>query len=114
MCPACGQPGDRGYVVATGSGAIFSFVVHHPPPVPGKRLPMMVALVQLQEGVRFVGEMRGTRADLGSDCRSGRFGRGDDDLTLPAWRPAEGALPDRVIAVTPTLVVSTALATRDF
>ena len=35
-------------------------------------------------------------------------------LTLPAWRPAEGMLPDRVIDVTPTFVISSALATRDF
>ena len=56
------------------------------------------------------------------------FGRVDDDLTLPAWRcrpggttppdpPAgrsEGVLPDRVIDVTPTFVISSALATRDF
>jgi hypothetical protein len=41
----------------------------------------------------------------------------DDDLNpfaLPAWRLAEGMLPDRVIDVTPTFVISSALATRDF
>ena len=42
------------------------------------------------------------------------FVRVDDDLILPAWRPAEGMLPDRVIEVTPTFVISSALATRDF
>jgi acyl dehydratase len=35
-------------------------------------------------------------------------------MVLPAWRPAEGALPDRVIDVTPTFVIASALATRDF
>jgi acyl dehydratase len=35
-------------------------------------------------------------------------------MALPAWRPAEGALPDRVIDVTPTFVIASALATRDF
>jgi acyl dehydratase len=35
-------------------------------------------------------------------------------MHLPAWRPAEGALPDRVIQVTPTFVIASALATRDF
>ncbi|HTQ89677.1 MAG TPA: OB-fold domain-containing protein [Streptosporangiaceae bacterium] len=116
MCPACGQPGDGGYVVAAGTGEVFSYVVHHHPPVPGKTLPMVVALVQLPEGVRMVGEMPGTRPDLvriGLPVRVA-FARLDDDLTLPAWRPAEGMLPDRVIDVTPTFVISSALATRDF
>jgi uncharacterized OB-fold protein len=116
MCPACGQPGDGGYVVAAGTGEVFSYVVHHHPPVPGKKLPMVVALVQLPEGVRMVGELPGVRPDL---VRIGLpvrvvFARVDDDLTLPAWRPAEGMLPDRVIDVTPTFVISSALATRDF
>ncbi len=116
MCPACGQPGDGGYVVAAGTGEVFSYVVHHHPPVPGKKLPMVVALVQLPEGVRMVGEMPGVRPDLvriGLPVRVA-FARVDDDLTLPAWRPAEGMLPDRVIDVTPTFVISSALATRDF
>jgi uncharacterized OB-fold protein len=116
MCPACGTPGDGGYVVAAGTGEVFSYVVHHHPPVPGKKLPMVVALVQLPEGVRMVGEMPGVAPDR---VRIGlpvlvAFARLDDDLVLPAWRPAEGVLPDRVINVTPTFVVSSALATRDF
>ncbi len=116
MCPACGQPADGGYVVAAGTGEVFSYVVHHHPPVPGKKLPMVVALVQLPEGVRMVGEMPGVRPDLvriGLPVRVA-FARVDDDLALPAWRPAEGMLPDRVIDVTPTFVISSALATRDF
>jgi uncharacterized protein len=116
MCPACGAPGDGGYVVAAGTGEVFSYVVHHHPPVPGKRLPLVVALVQLPEGVRMVGEMPGVAPDqvrIGLPVRA-TFMRVDNDLTLPAWRPSEGVLPDRVIDVTPTFVISSALATRDF
>ena len=119
MCPSCGEPSGGGYVVAAGTGEVYSYVVHHHPPVPGKRLPMVVALVQLPEGVRMVGEMPGVRPDqvrVGLPVRAA-FVRVDDDLTLPAWRPAkgsEGMLPDRVIDVTPTFVVASALATRDF
>jgi uncharacterized OB-fold protein len=116
MCPACGAAGDGGYVLAAGTGEVFSYVVHHHPPVPGKKLPMVVALVQLPEGVRMVGEMPGVRPDqvrIGLPVRVA-FARLDDDLTLPAWRPAEGMLPDRVIDVTPTFVIASALATRDF
>ena len=116
MCPSCGEPGDGGYVVAAGTGEVFSYVVHHHPPVPGKKLPMVVALVQLPEGVRMVGEMPGVRPDqvrVGLPVRAS-FVQVGDDLALPAWRPAEGWLPDRVIDVTPTFVVASALATRDF
>ena len=114
-CPACGSL-NQGYVVAAGTGEVFSYVVHHHPPVPGKRLPMVVALVQLPEGVRMVGEMPGVSPDLvriGLPVRA-TFVRVDDELTLPAWRPAEGTLPDLVIDVTPTFVIASALATRDF
>jgi uncharacterized OB-fold protein/acyl dehydratase len=147
MCPACGAPGDGGYVVAAGTGEVFSYVVHRHPPVPGKKLPMVVALVQLPEGVRMVGEMPGVRPDLvriGLPVRATfvRIGDDLDPLALPAWLPlpggttvpahpggtpssrtpradpparrAEGMLPDRVIDVTPTFVVASALATRDF
>jgi uncharacterized OB-fold protein len=116
MCPACGEPGDGGYAVAAGTGEVFSYVVHHHPPVPGKKLPMVVALVQLPEGVRMVGEMPGVRPDqvrIGLPVRV-TFVPVGADLTLPAWRLAEGALPDRVIDVTPTFVIASALATRDF
>ena len=95
---------------------MFSYVVHHHPPVPGKQLPLVVALVELPEGVRMVGEMPGVAPDqvrIGLPVRS-IFLRVDDDLALPAWRPSEGMLPDRVIDVTPTFVVASALATRDF
>jgi uncharacterized OB-fold protein len=116
MCPACGEASDGGYVVAAGTGEVFSYVVHHHPPVPGKQLPMVVALVRLPEGVRMVGEMPGVRPDqvrIGLPVRV-TFVRVDDDLTLPAWRPSGGTLPDRVINVTPTFVIASALATRDF
>jgi uncharacterized protein len=133
MCPACGAPSDGGYVVAAGTGEVFSYVVHHHPPVPGKKLPLVVALVALPEGVRMVGEMPGVAPDqvrIGMPVRTA-FLRVSDDLdplALPAWtclpggttppdppaRRAEGALPDRVIDVTPTFVVASALATRDF
>jgi uncharacterized OB-fold protein len=115
MCPACGEASDGSYTVAAGTGEVFSYVVHHHPPVPGKRLPMVVALVQLPEGVRILGEMPGVRPDqvrIGLPVRV-TFTRAGD-MSLPSWSPAEGTLPDRVIDVTPTFVIASALATRDF
>jgi uncharacterized OB-fold protein len=121
MCPACGAA-KPGYVVAAGTGEVYSYVVQHHPPVPGKTLPIVAALVQLPEGVRMVGELVGIspeRVRIGLPVRA-EFVRVDDTLTLPAWRedsPAAEvgtALPELTFDVTPTFVISTAIATRDF
>ena len=48
---------DRGHVVTAGLGTVFSYVVHRHPPVPGKELPIVIALIDLDEGVRMVGEV---------------------------------------------------------
>jgi len=115
-CPACGAM-TAGYVVATGTGEVYSYVVHHHPPVPGKKLPVVIALVQLPEGVRMTGELLGARPDqvrIGLPVRA-EFVRIDDELTLPAWRGMPSVeLPRLVIDVTPTFVIASALATRDF
>lgn len=93
--PACQQCDayDRGYVVAAGTGTVFSYVVHRHPPVPGKELPIVIALIDLDEGVRMVGEVadvppEGEGAiEIGTRLRVD-FNRVDDELTLPVWRRA--------------------------
>jgi uncharacterized OB-fold protein/acyl dehydratase len=118
MCPACGAA-KPDYLVAAGTGEVYSYVVQHHPPVPGKKLPIVVALVQLPEGVRMVGELLGVapeRVRIGLPVRA-EFVRIDDTLTLPAWRedpPAGLVLPELVVDVTTTFVVASAIATRDF
>ncbi|HEX6521219.1 MAG TPA: OB-fold domain-containing protein [Streptosporangiaceae bacterium] len=127
MCPSCGTAGTGDYIVVAGTGEVYSYVVHHHPPVPGKQLPLVIALVQLPEGVRMVGELLDVKP---GEVRIGQpvqvdFDRIDDAaaggpgqssaVTLPVWRAAEpGALPPLRIDVTPTFVISSALATRDF
>lgn len=119
MCPSCGTLSSRPpeYVVAVGTGEVYSYVVHHHPPVPGKKPPIVIALVHLPEGVRMTGELLGVSPDqarIGLPVRA-EFVRVDDGLTLPAWRRASSVtLPPLVIDVTPTFVVASALATRDF
>jgi uncharacterized protein len=119
-CLSCGATRNQGYQVAAGTGTVYSYVVHRHPPVPGKELPIVIALVELAEGVRVMAELTGIKP---GDVRIGlpvriRFIRIDDDLVLPGWRPDEraqaGVLPELTIQVTPTVVVSTAIATRDF
>jgi uncharacterized OB-fold protein len=86
-CPDCG--GTRlGYVLARGTGTIYSYVVHHHPPVPGRRCPFVIALVDLPEGVRMLGELVGASPGdvrIGASVRV-EFVEVDDELTLPAWR----------------------------
>jgi uncharacterized protein len=119
-CLACGATEKQDYQVAAGTGTIYSYVVHRHPPVPGKQLPIVIALVELTEGVRMLGELHGLtpeQVSIGLPVRA-EFARIDDELVLPAWREdtrgRPGALPELVLDVTPTLVVSTAVATRDF
>ncbi|HZR51892.1 MAG TPA: zinc ribbon domain-containing protein, partial [Streptosporangiaceae bacterium] len=44
MCPSCGSASAGDYAVAAGTGEVYSYVVHHHPPVPGKDLPIVIAL----------------------------------------------------------------------
>jgi uncharacterized OB-fold protein len=86
-CVECGKF-DRGHVVAAGAGTVFSYVVHRYPPVPGKELPIVIALVDLDEGVRMVGEVVDVADDeieIGMRLRVD-YRRIDDELTLPIWR----------------------------
>ncbi|HEX7740693.1 MAG TPA: OB-fold domain-containing protein [Marmoricola sp.] len=81
-CPQC-LTFDREYVVSAGTGTVFSYVVHHHPPIPGHQLPIRLALVDLDEGVRMV-------ATADADVEIGdrvqvAFRRIDDDLSLPYW-----------------------------
>ena len=86
------------YVVASGKGTVFSFVVHHAPKVPGRTLPFVIALVELEEGVRMLGELRDTdpsTVEIGMPVRATYIDFPDGDSgpawTLYAWEPVERA-----------------------
>ncbi len=133
MCPHC-RSTDWDHVVASGRGTVHANVVHHHPPLPGVDVPHGVLLVDLEEGVRVVSE------PVGMTPREVRIGMPvelefrdlDDDMTVVAFRPAAGALPEPVrprvledvhvgqvvpgfeVAMTPTFIISSAIATRDY
>jgi uncharacterized OB-fold protein len=94
-CPACGAF-DRTYVVASGLGTVFSFVIHRHPPVPGKELPLVIALIDLDDppqaggapSVRMVGELPGELNLAIGDRVRVDWQVIDDELTLPIWRRA--------------------------
>ncbi|OBJ78375.1 DNA-binding protein [Mycobacterium paragordonae] len=82
------------YAVASGRGTVYSFVVHHAPKVPGRTLPFVIALVELEEGVRMLGELRGVdpaAVEIGMPVRATYidFPAGDSgpEWTLYAWEP---------------------------
>ena len=81
-------------MVASGKGTVFSFVVHHAPKVPGRTLPFVIALVELEEGVRMLGELRNVdpaEVEIGMPVRATYidFPEGDSGpaWTLYAWEP---------------------------
>jgi uncharacterized protein len=82
------------YVVASGKGTVFSFVVHHAPKVPGRTLPFVIALVELEEGVRMLGELRNVdpaTVEIGMPIRATYIDFPANDVgpawTLYAWEP---------------------------
>jgi uncharacterized OB-fold protein/acyl dehydratase len=82
------------YVVASGNGTVFSFVVHHAPKVPGRTLPFVIALVELSEGVRMLGELRNvdpSAVEVGMPVRATYIDFPANDVgpawTLYAWEP---------------------------
>jgi hypothetical protein len=82
------------YVVAAGSGTVFSFVVHHAPKVPGRTLPFVIVLVELDEGVRMLGELRNVdpaTVKIGMPVRATYIdfpaGASGPEWTLYAWEP---------------------------
>ena len=82
------------YVVASGRGTVFSYVVHHAPQIPGRSLPFVIALVELDEGVRMLGELRNAdpaEVSVGMSVRATYIdfpaGESGPAWTLHAWEP---------------------------
>ncbi|MFI7703333.1 bifunctional MaoC family dehydratase N-terminal/OB-fold nucleic acid binding domain-containing protein [Nonomuraea sp. NPDC049480] len=90
LCPHCRSTG-RSYVVASGAGTLYSYVVHHHPPVPGRETPFVVGVVELPEGVRIVGNVVDCPIEevaIGMPLRV-TYRPMDDKLVLPMWAPGE-------------------------
>lgn len=141
-CWSCGSF-DVGYVVASGRGTLYSYAVPHYPQVDGFRYPVLVGLVELEEGTRLVSNVVGcareqlrvgmplelcwldshpAQVDGATDARGA--------VSLPQFRPARpprrettvrasdvavgDELPLCPIPLTTTLIVGGALATLDY
>jgi uncharacterized OB-fold protein/acyl dehydratase len=93
--PGCGSCGslDWDWAVASGRGTVYSFAVHHYPPVPGFDPPFLVALIELEEGTRLISnviDVEPADARIGMPVRV-EFVAVDEELTLPLFRASEEA-----------------------
>lgn len=89
MCPHCHSL-DWDTVRSTGNGSLYSYVVFHHPLPKGVTAPYVVALADLDEGVRLVANLESVAPD---DVRIGmpltvEFVTVDENLTVPRFRPA--------------------------
>ncbi|MGP4102008.1 bifunctional MaoC family dehydratase N-terminal/OB-fold nucleic acid binding domain-containing protein [Nonomuraea sp. KM90] len=88
LCPHC-RSANRAHTVASGTGTLYSYVVHHHPPVPGRETPFVVGVVELPEGVRVVGNVVDCpveEVEIGMPLRV-TYRAMDDRLVLPMWAP---------------------------
>jgi uncharacterized OB-fold protein len=102
--PACGtcRSFEWDALTASGRGTIYSYAVNHYPQVPAFDYPLVVALVELEEGTRLVANVTGITPEtvaIGMPVVA-TFEAFDDDLTLPVFRPdpdaasTDAAAPD--------------------
>jgi len=87
MCGRC-QSIEWGTVESTMKGTVHSFVVIHHPPVPGYEYPLVCALIDLEEGIRFVSNVVDCAPD---DVHVGMKVEGtiepvDEEMKLPLFR----------------------------
>jgi uncharacterized OB-fold protein/acyl dehydratase len=131
------------YEVCSGRGRLYSYAVPHYPQVPGFTYPVIVGLVELEEGPRLISNIVGVDRDdleIGMplevtwlDSHPAQVEGATDSrgpITIPQFRPAAPQrrettrsvdsvsagekLPTWIKDVEPTQIVSGALATRDF
>ncbi len=130
-CPDCGAY-DMGHVASTGRGTVYSFIEVHNPQMPAFDYPLLVVLVELEEGTRILSNLVGVSSDeveVGMAVELA-IEATDPELTLPLFRRARPARRETTlrfeavrvgdvlapcpVAITPTLIVAGAMASRDF
>ncbi|MCD2106536.1 MaoC family dehydratase N-terminal domain-containing protein [Rhodococcus erythropolis] len=89
MCGEC-QSLEWDTIDASGRGTVYSFVVNHHPKIDAFDYPLIVAVIELDEGTRLIANMMGIApedvvVDMPVELD---WIDADPDLTLPAFRPA--------------------------
>ena len=88
-CPRC-HSFEWDTVEASGRGTVYSYVVAHHPKHPAFDYPLLVALVELEEGTRLITNLVGVEPEaVEIDMPvTLEWLEADPDLTLPVFRPA--------------------------
>lgn len=89
QCPQC-QSFDWDTVEASGRGTLYSWVVAHHPRHPAFDYPLLVAVVELEEGTRLITNLTGVSADeleIGMELVVDWLDA-DPGLSLPLFTPA--------------------------
>src|SRR5437588_7844697 len=93
-CPRCWSP-DTEWKEASGRGRVYTFTVVHQNDLPpfNERVPYVVAIVELEEGVRMTSNIEGVAPeDVRCDMAVQGAFRGEqrdcEAVALPACRPA--------------------------
>ena len=91
VCPSC-LSWEHEWKPASGRGVVWSWVVAHPPVLPAfaDKTPFNVAVVELDEGVRMVGNLLDVANEEIHEGMAVEVAWEDveDGVTLPQWRPA--------------------------
>jgi uncharacterized OB-fold protein len=89
-CPSCGSLEWKA-IESTGRGTVYSYAIHHYPPVPGFEYPNAVGLIELEEGTRLISNIVGIAPDaieIGMPVEV-VFEAFEGDLTLPQFKPRD-------------------------
>jgi uncharacterized OB-fold protein len=90
MCPVCNSF-DWDFIIACGKGTVYSYGVYRHPPALGLPVPYTVLVVQLDEGVRVIGNLVDAPPEslsIGMPVQVVFKSDQDDDQILPQWTPA--------------------------
>ena len=89
MCGEC-QSSEWEFIFSSGEGSIHSYVVIRHPEVPGYTYPLVVAVVDMAEGTRFVGnvvDLTPDEVEIGMKVQAS-IELVDDEMKLPIFRRA--------------------------
>ena len=94
-CPGCGAP-ELTWKPVSGLGRIHSYTVAHRAPHPAfaAQLPLIVAIVELEEGPRMVTNLVGCEpaaARVGMAVEACFEAIDDTDMVLPVFTPQSGS-----------------------
>lgn len=90
MCSECGSL-NWDFIAAIGKGTVASYTVLHYPQFPGYDYPLIIALVELEEGTRLTTELKNCKPE---DVSFGMpvtllIHEDPDGFKLPMFEPAE-------------------------